>query len=125
MKATSLLPSLASAACLAALALFVAACETESAGGSSLSVSPSSATLGLDQSLTLKASGGETYAWSLADGSIGHLSGTSGGVVVYTATTVGTNQIVTVSTGAATSGGSPTNSTASVGSVVNVVIKQQ
>lgn len=125
MKIKFLLPSLAASACLAAVALLIAACETESAGGSSLSVSPSSATLGLDQSITLKASGGETYSWSLANTEIGHLSGNSGGVVIYTATSVGTNQTVTVSTGGGSSSMSGTNTVVSTGTSASVSIKQQ
>lgn len=83
------------------LAFVFTACETQSAGGSSISVSPADSTIGINQSVTLSAAGGEVYTWTLGDPNIGYLScgnGGNGGVVTYTATSgVGSNQYITVS----------------------------
>lgn len=103
---------LATACAVSAVALCLVAttaCETESAGGNSVSVSPSEATIGIDQSITLKAFGGETYVWSLATPEIGRLSTTSGSTTTYTAISgLGSNQVVTVvattGTGSSSSG---------------------
>ncbi len=67
-------------------------CETESAGGGgSLSIHPREVTLGVGQSVTFKARGGETYAWSSESNTtnerknIGRLSVTRGSTTTYTA----------------------------------------
>ena len=113
--------------CLVAiLAIVVCSCETESAGGSSLSVSPSDSTLSKGQSITLTAHGGDVYNWSLSDTGLGHLSGTMGASVVYTAdfafsvsgTTTNKLQSITVSASASTSG-TNTTSGASVTAIVH------
>lgn len=96
-------PLLFAAAALGACFL-AASCETESAGGNSLSISPSEATIGIKQSITLKARGGETYSWSLSNAAIGRLSNDTGSTTTYTATGgLGEDQIITVSSSTTTS----------------------
>ena len=110
MKRLSLLSAALATAALAAC-VFTLACETESAGGNSLSISPSEATIGIDQSITLKARGGETYTWELANKEIGRLSNTSGATTTYTALSgVGEDQIISVTASTSTSGGSSSSS---------------
>ena len=120
------LPRIAALCLIAILAIVVCSCETESAGGSSLSVSPADSTLSKGQSVTLTAHGGEVYNWSLSDTGLGHLSGTMGASVVYTAdaaftvsgTTTNKLQSITVSASASTSG-TNTTSGASVTATVH------
>ncbi len=87
MKLRLLSASLAMAAVGACLLSI--SCETESAGGGgSLSISPSEVTLGVGQSVTLKARGGETYSWSMeseATNKVGRLSVSTGSTTTYTA----------------------------------------
>ena len=105
MKRLSLLSAVFAAAAIGA-SFLAASCETESAGGNSLSISPSEATIGIKQSITLKARGAETYSWSLSNKEIGRLSNTTGSTTTYTALSgVGEDQIVSV-TASTTSGGS-------------------
>lgn len=91
-------------------ALLSTGCETESVSSSSISVSPSSATLTSSApSVQLTASGGWNYRWSISNESYGALDKTSGSTVTYTAYSFGdgTNsleQMITVSIG-----GSSTN----------------
>lgn len=100
--------------CAAAIAAVFAGCETESASSAQISVSPSSARLSAQNpSVTLSASGGWNYVWSLSNGSYGSLSKASGSSVTYTASyfggegdsSDGVEQVVSVS-----AGGSSTNS---------------
>ena len=77
--------------------LLVLSCETESAGGGgSLSIHPKEVTLGIGQSVTFKARGGETYAWTIEANTtneikdIGRLSVYTGSTTTYTA--LGTNE---------------------------------
>ena len=72
--------------------LLTISCETESAGGGgSLSIHPKEVTLGVGESVTFKARGGETYAWSFEVNTtnelknIGRLSVTTGSTTTYTA----------------------------------------
>ena len=67
-------------------------CETESAGGGgSLSIHPREVTLGVGESVTFKARGGETYAWTIESNTtnelknVGRLSVTTGSTTTYTA----------------------------------------
>ena len=99
--------SLAAAALVACV--FTLACETESAGGGgAISISPPEATLGIGQSITLKARGAETYSWSLENtNDIGRLSNDTGSTTTYTALSgVGEDQIVRVSASTSTSSSS-------------------
>lgn len=86
------------AALLAALAAAIGTvgCETESASGRVITLSPSYARLEKGNSLTLTATGGWDYRWSLADGSKGFLDRTKGSQVTYTATKDRDTQTVTV-----------------------------
>ncbi len=72
-------------ACLGAgvvIATFTS-CETQSANAT-VRISPSSASLSRSQSVSLTASGGFDYKWSLGDDTIGTLSSRDGATVVYT-----------------------------------------
>ncbi len=110
-----LLSKIKLAAAIAASASIAAVSGCESAGESTnISISPSSASIGLNQSIALTASGGWDYRWSLADGSYGRLSSTSGESVVYTATQIGVTQTVTVTGMTGEGTGSSTNGTAKV-----------
>jgi hypothetical protein len=62
----------------------MAGCETESSSSSSVSISPSSATLYAGESREFTASGGDNYEWSLSSSDYGLLSTKSGGSTVYT-----------------------------------------
>lgn len=65
--------------------------------GAALSISAAPATLSNngDQSILTVSGGAPTYTWSLATGSRGTLSATTGATVIYTRSTSG-NQVVTV-----------------------------
>ena len=94
-------------AAISAAAFFgiLAGCETESADKAEISLSPSAATLrASNPSVSLTASGGWNYNWSLSDTGIGSLSRHTGSSVVYTAKTFGskTVQTVTVTVGGVT-----------------------
>lgn len=73
-------------------------CETESAGGGgSLSIHPREVTLGVGQSVTFKARGGETYAWTIesdATNTVGRLSVTRGSTTTYTALSTCENDVI-------------------------------
>ncbi len=75
------------ALCLAAVGLFLTACESEKSGTGDdvLDVTPSYAKLRAGQSVTLSAKGGSDYLWSLSNEEIGSLSSRHGSSVVYTA----------------------------------------
>ena len=75
------------ALCLAAVGLFLVACESEKSGTGDdvLDVTPSYAKLRAGQSVTLSAKGGSDYLWSLSNEEIGSLSSRHGSSVVYTA----------------------------------------
>lgn len=97
MKPLRLFLASAFAVCALALCFLSASCETESASGNTLFVTPAESTLLLKQSITLKASGADNYTWSLATPEIGRLSTTVGSTTTYTALDgVGVDQIVTV-----------------------------
>lgn len=70
---------------LAAVAVTLAGCETESSDNISISISPNNATIARGESVTLTASGWRDYTWSLADTSAGVLSTTKGDSTIYTA----------------------------------------
>jgi hypothetical protein len=59
-------------------------------------MSPSSASLTRDgdRSVFIAAGGSAPYAWTLADGTRGHLSATSGGYVIYTRDDQGNNTVI-------------------------------
>lgn len=82
---------------LAALATFLAGCETESSSSSGgLSVSPSFAKLKSGQSVSISASGCSEYRWSVENPAYGVLGSASGSSVTYTALRDSVTQIVTV-----------------------------
>ena len=85
-------------AVLAAMAAVVGivGCETESASGRVITISPSYARLEKGNSLTLTASGGWDYRWLLETPTAGYLNKTTGSQVTYTATKDGVTQTVTV-----------------------------
>ena len=83
MKRHSILLAL----CLAAVGIFLTACESEKSGTGDdvLDVYPSYAKLRAGQSVTLSAKGGSDYLWELGNAEIGSLSSRHGSSVVYTA----------------------------------------
>ena len=87
---------LLAAAATAIAALVFSGCETESAGSASISINPGYARIMAGQSVTLSASGGNDYRWSLSNGSYGTLSANRGSSVVYTARKNGVTQVVTL-----------------------------
>ena len=86
------------AACLAAVAVgfLTAGCETESASGNLVKISPTTTELAHRQSQQFTATGAETYTGSLSDGSLGVLSSTTGQTVTYTSLYEGGTGSVTV-----------------------------
>lgn len=84
------------AAAIAIAAIAFSGCETESAGSASVSINPGYARITSGQSVTLSASGGNDYRWSLSNGSYGTLNATRGSSVVYTARKNGVTQVVTL-----------------------------
>ncbi len=70
---------------LAAVAVTLGGCETESSDQIAISISPNNVTLAKGESQTFTASGWQDYTWSLTDASIGVLSTTKGDSTVYTA----------------------------------------
>lgn len=83
--------------------LLLVGCEVSSADEAEVAVSPQYAELSQNQSVTLTASGWDSYEWSLSNPSIGYLSSTRGPAVVYTVlspaptttTGTGTNAVTT------------------------------
>ncbi len=77
-------------------------CETESVSDNKVRISPESAAIGVNESVTLNASGGFDYSWSLSNSSLGVLSTRSGPTTVYTSRSANTStnqatvQVVTV-----------------------------
>lgn len=102
---------------LAAISLaFLAGCEDEPIAGHAVEINPSYARVRLNQSVTLTASGGWNYRWTLDNRDAGTLSATTGRSVVYTARKEGVTQHVTVTgngSSSTSSGSSGTNDVAS------------
>ena len=80
LKAASMILGLAGAGLV--IGTFTS-CDTQSAN-TTVFITPSSAELTRSQSVTLTASGGFDYRWSLEDDTIGVLSSRNGSSVVYT-----------------------------------------
>lgn len=59
-------------------------CETESASENNVDITPASATILIDESVELTASGGYDYEWSIETDAWGTLSTTEGNTTVYT-----------------------------------------
>lgn len=70
---------------LAAVAVTLGGCETESSDQIAISISPSYTTMAKGESREFTAYGWQDYTWSLSDTSIGVLSATKGDSTVYTA----------------------------------------
>lgn len=93
--------SLAAASLFVAVGLAVTACESENKDtrDNVLDVTPSYTKMNQGHTVTLTASGGKDYVWSLSDDSIGSLSSRHGASVVYKAqicTATEATQTVTV-----------------------------
>ena len=69
-----------------------------------LSLSPTTATLAVNESATFTVSGGAStsYSWSLSSSTAGSLNTTTGSSVSYTASTSGTTQTISVTDGTTT-----------------------
>jgi hypothetical protein len=72
---------------LAAIAVGLGGCETESSDQIAISISPNNVTLKKGESQTFTASGWQDYTWSLTNDDIGVLSNNKGDSTVYTAVT--------------------------------------
>jgi hypothetical protein len=70
---------------LAAVAVALSGCETESSDQIAISISPNNVTMKKGESREFTASGWRDYTWSLSEPSIGVLSTTKGDSTVYTA----------------------------------------
>ena len=82
---------------ISALALVIAGgCESEKGYDSEIAISPVACKLNVNQSKVFTATGGENFRWSLKDPALGSLSSTAGSSVIYTATSLSGNQILTV-----------------------------
>ena len=82
---------------ISALALVIAGgCESEKDYDSEIAISPVACKLNVNQSKVFTATGGENFRWSLKDPALGSLSSTAGSSVIYTATSLSGNQILTV-----------------------------
>ena len=64
--------------------LTFSACELESTADSTVTITPSSSAIYINQSVALSASGGYEYTWTLAYPEWGVLSATEGATVSYT-----------------------------------------
>lgn len=121
---TILLPTFA----LSLVACFITACESENTPtGDDLQISPSYKEIHPGSSVTLTASGADTYTWSLESGGVGGgLSNTKGASVVYmapsTATSSGT-QVITVI--GKVSGTQSTNNAFTAQATISVVIPEE
>ena len=121
---TILLPAFA----LSLVAGFMTACESENTpNGDDLQISPSYKEIHPGSSVTLTASGADTYTWSLESGGIGGgLSNTKGASVVYmapsTATSSGTQVITVIGT---TAGSVSTNNAFTAQATISVVVSEK
>lgn len=100
MKIHAYICSLTVVAAAVTLMSVMTGCETESAA-TSVHITPSTAQIVQGQSITLTASGGYHYTWSLQNPTWGILSSTEGDSVTYTSLlqynkTVDTNGVVTI-----------------------------
>ncbi len=71
--------------------------ETNSTGKITIEVTDGSTTLSTNETVTLKASGGLNYSWSLSNDSYGNLSQENGSKVKYTAKETNVTQTIKVS----------------------------
>jgi len=113
---------------LAAVAVALAGCETESSDQIAISISPNNVTMEKGESREFTASGWRDYTWSLSDTSIGILSTTKGDSTIYTAVSEAPSNSsltqvlsVTVNIASGTSTNSPTGeSLISAEALINV-----
>lgn len=95
-------------------------CETQDSGGA-ITITPAYAEIRAGQSITLTASGGINYTWSLATSGAGGLSRTTGNSVLFIAPsslTTTTEQVITVTSN--TDAPATTSSTSSSNIVTTV-----
>ncbi len=82
---------------ISAVALVVAGgCESEKDYDTEIAISPVTCKIKIYESKVFTASGGENFQWSVSDPALGTLSSTAGATVIYTATSLTGNQILTV-----------------------------
>lgn len=86
MKYKSITSWLGLVAIVGPLAFMLTGCEVESASRK-IEISPDSATLKFGQAVTLTASHGYVYSWSLSDNALGTLNTRQGSQVIYTSLT--------------------------------------
>ena len=79
------------------MALVIAGgCESEKDYESEIAISPVACKIKVNESKVFTATGGENFQWSLKDPALGSISSTAGSTVIYTATSLTGNQILTV-----------------------------
>ena len=82
---------------VSAMALVIAGgCESEKDYESEIAISPVACKIKVNESKVFTATGGENFQWSLQDPALGSISSTAGSTVIYTATSLTGNQILTV-----------------------------
>ena len=82
---------------VSAMALVIAGgCESEKDYESEIAISPVACKIKVNESKVFTATGGENFQWSLKDPALGSISSTAGSTVIYTATSLTGNQILTV-----------------------------
>ena len=82
---------------ISAVALVIAGgCESEKDYESEIAISPVTCKINVNESRVFTATGGENFQWSLKDPALGSISSTAGSSVIYTATSLTGNQILTV-----------------------------
>ena len=82
---------------ISAVALVVAGgCESEKDYDSEIAISPFACKIKINESKVFTASGGENFRWVVSDPALGTLSSTAGSSVIYTATSLTGNQVLTV-----------------------------
>ena len=120
MKRKKAIPFLLSLGAAITGVFAIIGCETSE--GYSIEISPTYATVNVDSSISLQATGWRDYNWTLSNPNIGYLTTTRGENVTYVAKDIGTQTITAKSTGAASSTG--TNSTSSAYSASATIIQQ-
>lgn len=83
-------------AAVAAALVVAIGCESEKEDGSSISISPGSCKLNINQSMVFTAVGGENYRWTVGNPSLGSISSSTGPSTTYTATSLAGNQTLSV-----------------------------
>ena len=76
--------------------VFAGGCESEKEDESEMTISPVSCKIKVHESKVFTATGGEKYQWAVQNPSLGTLSSTAGATVIYTASSLTGDQVITV-----------------------------